>query len=80
MWNVNRGYCYGEGNCYLILNKTTCIKFGKYYWNVGKWEKCQIKGINNCLQLSKDHFAKNSKEDILYNFAKINFWGFFWGL
>ena len=50
----DRGYCYGEGNCYLILDKTTCVKSGVCYWNVGKWEKCQIKGINNCLQLSKD--------------------------
>ena len=50
---TSRAYCYGEGeNCHLYLDQKICENNELCHWNPGKWDKCQIKNISNCLILS----------------------------
>ena len=47
----NKEYCYGEENCYLIIDEKECDETETCSWNKDKAEKCQIKKIDNCLRL-----------------------------
>ena len=67
----SRAYCYGEGNCFLILNQNLCEQTNSCHWNTGNWEKCQIRKISNCLELSSTDFTTCSRcEDgyMLYDY------------
>ena len=60
----SRPYCYGEGSCFLFLNQKLCENANSCSWNTGGWEKCQVKNISNCLELSSpDYMTCTQCED-----------------
>ena len=68
----SRAYCYGEGNCFLILNQNLCEQTTSCHWNTGNWEKCQIKTISNCLELSSTDYMTCSRCEAGYTLYDYN--------
>ena len=47
-------FCYGGDGCYRYLSKELCERAEFCWWNSGNWNRCKIKKIPNCLELSED--------------------------
>ena len=48
-----RAFCYGGEGCYKYLTQELCEREEFCYWNSGNWNRCKVKGISNCLELSE---------------------------
>ena len=47
-------FCYGGEGCYRYLSQELCERAEFCWWNSGNWNRCKIKKIPNCLELSEE--------------------------
>lgn len=66
-----RAFCYGGEGCYRYLTQELCQRYDYCYWNSGNWNRCKIKKISNCLQLSADD--ANICEQCQEGYSLINY-------
>ena len=57
----NRDFCFGEGNCYLIMDENLCENTEPCHWIMEDLDKCQLKKIDGCSKISTNNFNKCEK-------------------
>ena len=54
-------FCYGGEGCYRHLSQELCERDEFCWWNSGNWNRCKIKKIDNCLELSENDATSCTK-------------------
>ena len=65
-------FCYGGDGCYRYLSQELCERAEFCWWNSGNWNRCKIKKISNCLELSEDDATTCAKCQDGYELRNYN--------
>ena len=52
----SRDFCFGTGNCYLIMDENLCKNTEPCQWIIEDLDKCQLKRIDGCSKISANNF------------------------